>query len=376
MCSRRRGPGAEPSLGTRPFVSIVAELVRSAFYAAAQAWPSSSNELRCGSLGACSSEGRASTEPATIVAPPARILTTVRATARCAPAAAAVHGTAAAPTTGSAGHPGARTEIRRRADYRDVYRRVVDPEIRPIATDTMLLQAMAETNRLQTTGEQWLRAGFKGIGNAGDVGGKKVRYYSGTGFTHSFHGYEAARHRFGKDYGEALASAESGAGSRRGGLVGLVGEKSHGEQQSLVCEIFDLATGSGLVLTQPFRKSFFSKKEVGPLNVSEPEALTYVTTDPRITELVAALTDRGTQRLAERKGEISGAGLNLKVRLSKRGGERSMWDAYLLRFDGKLLPGVTSLPVWQDDSALADRDAFMEWLDQQIDAAIAGTAIS
>jgi hypothetical protein len=234
---------------------------------------------------------------------------------------------------------------------------------------------MTETKRLQTTAEQWLQAGFKGIGNAGDVHGKKVRCYSGTSFTHSFHGYEAARQRFGKDYGEVLARAASGGGSRSTGLVGLVGETSQGQQQNLVCEIFDLATGDGLALTQPFRKALFSRKPVGPLQVSEPEPLTYVPTDPRLTELVEELTDRGAQRLAERETEISAAGLSLKVWLGKRGGERPMWDAYVGRSDGKHLEGVTSLPVWQDESALTEPDGFMHWLDQQVDGAIAALTL-
>jgi hypothetical protein len=220
---------------------------------------------------------------------------------------------------------------------------------------------------LVSTAELWLSHCFDGIGNAGDVGGEKVRYYRGDSFTHEFHGYQTARTRLGRDYGEALADAPNG----KRGLVGIVGEIPHPGAQRIVCEVFDLSSGRSVVVAQAFRKRFLKKKRLGPPQVvGDAEPLSYTATPPELKELIGRLKALTDERIAARHDAISAAGIDMRSHFSERGGDVVLWDYDLAPHRDNSLLEIWSKQIWVGSSALVSEDELADWLDQKLDIAI------
>jgi hypothetical protein len=160
------------------------------------------------------------------------------------------------------------------------------------------------------------------LGQAGDVGGQKVRYERGDGFTHDFKGYDAARQRLGADCTELLADVRAGERSVPREIIGIVGETMRGGTQRMLREAFDLSSGNSVMVSQPFKKSFLRKKRIGAAQALGPAApLQYTRTNPELKKLVSQLADMATARLAERQAELSVAGLEMLHFFFKRGGE-------------------------------------------------------
>jgi hypothetical protein len=221
--------------------------------------------------------------------------------------------------------------------------------------------------------KRWLNGAIDGLGQGGDVGGEKVRYYRGDGFTHEFKGYGAARHRLGADYGELLAEVQAGERSVKREIVGIVGEMTRGGTQCMVCEALDLSSGNSVVISQPFKKSFLRKKRIGSAQVLGPAAsLQYTPTNPELKRLISELDDVAKARLVDRQAELSAARLELLHFFSKRGGDRVLWDYSVVpqRAGKQLSAQLKSKPVWQDAEAVISIDEFRDWLDQRIDLAL------
>lgn len=220
---------------------------------------------------------------------------------------------------------------------------------------------------LVATAEEWLGHGLNGIGNAGDVRGKKVRTYSSERFSHDFKGYEAARVRFGKGFGESLVEAPDG----KRGIIGIVAETDHCGERCLLCEVFDLATGSSVVVVQPFRKSLLKRKAVGsPTVLGTAEPLPYTPTPPGLKEMIARLKALADEQIEARRGEIDGAGIDMKAYSSKRGGDDVLWDFNLAPHRGGTMLEVWCKHFWAGEEALIADQEFSAWLAEHVDLAL------
>lgn len=213
----------------------------------------------------------------------------------------------------------------------------------------------------------WLSAGVNGLGNAGDVRGKKVRSYTGDSFSHDFHGYEAARERFAKQFGEGFAEAPT----PNRGAVGLVGEVNRNGQQCLVCEVFHLGTGESAMLVQPMRKGLLRSKAQGEPEILGPApSLPYIPTPPELKTLIAALEQEVDARIAARSDATREIGIELSSYFSKRGGDDILWDFNLKVARGGKELEFWSKQIWDRTHAALDVEEFSSWLEQQLDFAM------
>jgi hypothetical protein len=221
--------------------------------------------------------------------------------------------------------------------------------------------------------KRWLSGAFDGIGNTGTVGGEKVRVYSDQSFSHSFKGYAAARERYGSDYGQILADVRTGARTDLSGSGGLVGETVRGSSPVMLAEVFDFATGDSVAISQPFRKSFMRKKPVGSPEVSDAEPLVFRPDSPGQKARFKELRAMSDARLAARHDDLSRAGARLEVSLSRRGGDKNMWDFVLIPCWGPTQGSDwKGVQVWEDETSMTTDDVFSRYIDARVALALAG----
>lgn len=230
---------------------------------------------------------------------------------------------------------------------------------------------------LVTEAKRWIDGAFNGLGSAGPVSGEKIRVYSSQGFTHEHNGYADARERFGSDYGQILADVRSGERTDLSGSAGLVGETTRGGRPVILAEVFDLVTGDAVAVSQPFRKSFLRRKPDGQPEVGSVEPLVFRADSPQQKARFSELHAMSDERLAARKSELDQAGARFDVSLSRRGGDRNMWDFVLIPCWGPTQGSDwKGIQVWEQEASMATDQEFSDYLDRRIALALAGPPTS
>jgi hypothetical protein len=217
---------------------------------------------------------------------------------------------------------------------------------------------------LSSTAQKWLNDGFDGIGNAGPVGGQKVRYYDGRSMHHEMHGYEIARARFSRDYGGALQGGE------RSGFVGLVGERLQEGTTSLVCEAFDLATGESVLVVQPFRKKLLGRKRIGDVKVlGAAEPLPDMSPSPALESLIKELKSALEGGLTEAKDRLAEARVEIRSSFDARRNDYTAWDCFLTAHRDMKRLELWKIEIWSANSASLTPEDFKNWMEERLNTA-------